>query len=260
MKIAMETISIERASALLNSEGFKNRNISSVYVTILAKEMTAGNWLETHQPIALYYDKALIRYVLIDGQHRLSAIVESGLPQTMPVAYYATKKQAMIALNAVDTGRKKTIADILGMRKDVPNNPSRRVAASKMLIELINGRGASPSEIRDVCIKDSEAFEAVWHSKMSATSTAAFMFGFKFFGEKVAVLADKIAVGENLNTTEATMHRIMGESLGQGGSVIRIQQAMTIIYMIQAWCNGNENLRRVNRTRVRSEFIGALLK
>jgi hydrogenase maturation factor len=50
-----------------------NRPVRSSYVAYLADAMKRGEWVVNHQPLAINGSR------LIDGQHRLMAVVESGL-------------------------------------------------------------------------------------------------------------------------------------------------------------------------------------
>lgn len=68
------------AQAWLNNNHPKNRKMSRASIARLAKDMLDGNWLLTHQGVCLGRNG-----VLIDGQHRLSAVVLSGAAVEMLV-------------------------------------------------------------------------------------------------------------------------------------------------------------------------------
>jgi hypothetical protein len=59
----------------------RNRRIDQKHVDCLAQEMMAGRWNTTHQGIAFDANGTLI-----DGQHRLWAILQSGCTVRMPVS------------------------------------------------------------------------------------------------------------------------------------------------------------------------------
>lgn len=61
------------AAKLLERNG-NNRKISRPLVDKYASDMASGNWTPTHQGIAIYDDGTIA-----DGQHRLAAIVKSGV-------------------------------------------------------------------------------------------------------------------------------------------------------------------------------------
>lgn len=55
-----------------------NRNVNFAKVKKMAKDMREGHWDTTHQGIAIATDGTLV-----DGQHRLMAVVESGVTVRM---------------------------------------------------------------------------------------------------------------------------------------------------------------------------------
>src|SRR5262245_41386859 len=75
------TVTPELAHAWLTSN-VKNRKLRDEVVKSYARDMVNGNWVITHQGVA-FNDK----HELIDGQHRLNAIVESGVPVMMLVTF-----------------------------------------------------------------------------------------------------------------------------------------------------------------------------
>lgn len=89
---------------LEHNEG--NRQINRTHVADLARDMTDGRFRLTHQPIA--FDAA---GNLIDGQHRLTAIAQSGCTVELMVARYTDITTAKAL--PVDIGKKRTAAQVL---------------------------------------------------------------------------------------------------------------------------------------------------
>ncbi len=90
---------------------FRNRPISDDTVEAYARDMTNGTWVPTHQGVA-FND----RDELIDGQHRLHAIVRCGLTIRMMVTFGLPSVIAgkeMTTMDAVDRGRMRSVADQL---------------------------------------------------------------------------------------------------------------------------------------------------
>lgn len=81
MNVIVELITPERATELLKLNT-RNRRIRTKHVLNMSRQMERGEWRVTHQPIAISSDGALL-----DGQHRLAAVVKCGLPVKMSVAY-----------------------------------------------------------------------------------------------------------------------------------------------------------------------------
>ena len=83
-----------------------NRKLRKGVAKLYAAQMTAGQWLETHEAIAVDSHGNLV-----DGQHRLEAIVISGCAQSMWLATYADGRTATDL--PIDMGLRRTAADAL---------------------------------------------------------------------------------------------------------------------------------------------------
>ncbi|MFJ9059248.1 hypothetical protein [Streptomyces sp. NPDC102409] len=83
-----------------------NRPLSKGTVQQLAAQIQRGEWQLTHQGIAFDEDD-----VLIDGQHRLAAIVKAGIAVPLTV----TRGVPRTAFTVMDTGRKRTGRDTLAL-------------------------------------------------------------------------------------------------------------------------------------------------
>lgn len=77
-----------------------------------AKDMLAGKWRQTHEAIAITASGQLI-----NGQHRLTAVVHTGISQLFWVAVYDSTETAMDL--PIDFGARRTISDIL--KEDKPH-------------------------------------------------------------------------------------------------------------------------------------------
>jgi hypothetical protein len=126
----MEILNItpEMAAQML-AQNPENRPIKRKWVEKLARDMASGHWQVNGDAIRLNGDGSLI-----DGQHRLSACVESGVPFTslvisgLPHDVRAT----------IDGGVKRTYGDRLAMR-NVPNS-NLVASAVKMLAGIATGQ------------------------------------------------------------------------------------------------------------------------
>ncbi len=91
------------ASEFLSRNG-SNRRVNQKQLDMLVREIESGNWRLTHQGVAFYDDGQLA-----DGQHRLCAIMKSGVTLKMPV-FTGIKKDDETIL-AIDCGKGRTVAD-----------------------------------------------------------------------------------------------------------------------------------------------------
>jgi len=98
---------------------FRNRPLKDDVVAAYARDMLNGVWVPTHQGVA-FND----RDELIDGQHRLHAIIRSGKTVRMMVTFGlpATIEGAeMTTMDAVDRGRTRSVADQLAIQHGFKN-------------------------------------------------------------------------------------------------------------------------------------------
>lgn len=105
MKVSERLITKELADAYLRNNPM-NRKIKPNLVVKYAAQMERGAWHQNGQPIIVSASGALL-----DGQHRLSAIVMSGIPQRCMVVEGVDDS----AFATIDTGMSRTTADVMGM-------------------------------------------------------------------------------------------------------------------------------------------------
>ena len=158
-----------------------NRPIRKHLVSQLASLMKQGRFHESHQGIAFYNTGELA-----DGQHRLSAIVESG----MIVKMLVTRGLFPVANHAIDRGIARTSKDTLGFLGLKASN--RDIAIARCIIQqhdmIVEGRGTwnsktVPSErFSDNFSSLTECLEFS-HALLSCPAPAAAAFAVAFFSE-----------------------------------------------------------------------------
>jgi hypothetical protein len=98
------TVTPQTALEWLENANSRNRPLSQNHINKLARDMKNGQWKLTHEGIA--FDP---NGVLLDGQHRLWAIVESETAiQTL--VFYNVASDSVLTING---GRPRTVVDIL---------------------------------------------------------------------------------------------------------------------------------------------------
>ncbi len=109
-----------------------NRHLNRANLERYARDMSKGNWFDNGDPVR--FDK---KGRLRDGQHRLSAVVESG--KTVP--FHVIRDMDEKALRIVDTGKQRSFADAITIQGSVPSAAvGRKVQASaKMIWHYDNG-------------------------------------------------------------------------------------------------------------------------
>ena len=121
MKIEQINVTPALATTLLQ-ENIRNRNLSQRRVAAYAAEMTAGNWLDDGAPIRIAASGRLL-----DGQHRLAAIVRSGCTISLVMISGLDEETQLVS----DTGKPRSFADFLGVR-DYPNNVALAAVTSAL--------------------------------------------------------------------------------------------------------------------------------
>jgi len=131
------SVSPAMAEALLACNS-RNRYMTQSMVLRYADMMAAGLWRLTTEGIAIGNDS-----VLINGQHRLRAIVTAGVTVQMTVWFGCKPDEFEVA----DQGKKRTAAQVLSI-KDVPN-PAVAAALAAILTLQRNfdngGNGLNPA-------------------------------------------------------------------------------------------------------------------
>jgi hypothetical protein len=102
MEMRLETITPEKAADWL-SKNTNNRPLRQGDVNRLAAAILAGEWAINGESIKFNND------VLIDGQHRLAAVMKAG----SPVKTYVVRGVTSTAYDTIDQGRSRSLADIL---------------------------------------------------------------------------------------------------------------------------------------------------
>ena len=124
------TVTPSLAKEYLSVAG-SNRNLRDRLVDKYAAMMQAGQWLLTHQGIAFDMDGKLI-----DGQHRLHAIIKAGVPVEMLVSHNVQDHEEIKAMSVVDGGAARSVADQLSIGYGV-KNPAKVAAAVASIAALI---------------------------------------------------------------------------------------------------------------------------
>lgn len=122
------------AKMLANNVG--NRALRKTTVRAYAADMKAGEWRCTHQPIAQNASGQLV-----DGQHRLSAVILAQWSGVMQLATYDTDEQALKI--PVDRGVMRKAYDVLQQPRD------RVECVSRLLKETLIATRTAPVHMID---------------------------------------------------------------------------------------------------------------
>jgi len=105
MKIEIVTMTPEWALQILTQNTCNRRLIENI-VAKYSREIEEGRWRLTQQGIAISTDN-----VLLDGQHRLTAIAKTGIPMQLVMATGCDPD----IFSVIDTGRARRASDIMSI-------------------------------------------------------------------------------------------------------------------------------------------------
>lgn len=129
MIVNIEEVTPEKATALLAGAATMQRNLSPRVVTRYADEMRAGNWMLNGESIKVGKSGAVI-----DGQHRLHAVAQSGCTVPMLVVS-GVRDEGFIT---IDTGKPRTAGDALSM-VGTPNALKTAAVVGFLIDEYMTG-------------------------------------------------------------------------------------------------------------------------
>lgn len=161
--ITNEKITVEKAQAFL-LKNKSNRPINKSNLDALILQMKKGLFHATGESIKIDENG-----VLVDGQHRLQAIVKTGKEFQLPVVRGLSPE----AFKYIDTGKKRTAADVLGI--DGVPNPTRVAAVVSFVLNFSGNRysDASQNNKKNVYVTNAIVSEFVSKNKDSIIESMA---------------------------------------------------------------------------------------
>lgn len=111
MNIKVMDITPEIAALLLKGNA-NNRPLLKGYVDAYAEDMKSGEWCLNGESIKLLELEESGKHILLDGQHRLAAVVKSGVTIKSLVVVFSKSDEAV---KYVDNGRKRSYKDSIVM-------------------------------------------------------------------------------------------------------------------------------------------------
>lgn len=136
MKTSIIYVTPAIATQYLESNAEFQRGVRSKEVKMLSEAMTRGEWILTHQGIAFDTNGKLI-----DGQHRLMAIIEANIPQDCLVVTGVDPA----AFKVLDIGAKRSTSDMLAIDK----KEAGVIGALARLDERVKSR-PSPAQVSEL--------------------------------------------------------------------------------------------------------------
>jgi hypothetical protein len=135
MNTKIETITVNEAKRLLDNN-IKNRRITRANVSFIKRALVNGEYKLNGETIVVAEDGTLL-----DGQHRLTAVVETGIPMTTFVVRGIDKNN----FKTINTGKSRNAADIFSI--EGVKNAATIASATRLIMEkfktnrLVDGNG-----------------------------------------------------------------------------------------------------------------------
>lgn len=139
MRFESKTVTPDVARVML-TRNKNNRILKVKRVQRYSDDMKTGNWTLSTDPICFDKDGNLL-----NGQHRLNAVIQADVPVLMTVAYDVPNDAV------IDKGLERNTGDALYMRGKISLRASRRdfVAVAKRYLEIMHIRTPSDSRVAD---------------------------------------------------------------------------------------------------------------
>ena len=191
IEVTTVMVTPELARQLLEKNNH-NRPVSEKRVNYYARQIEDGDWKLNGESIIVARDGTLL-----DGQHRLLAIMLAGVPIQALVVRNVDRK----AFATIDGGSVRTIADIYGI--DGEEHPKTLATAARFLDNLLAGRGAgtdrgrlAPEYARRIIkshpgLKNSLWFVTLIRPRLQRVSEALLVALHYLFAQKNVIGADQ---------------------------------------------------------------------
>ncbi len=140
MRSKVQTITPSKAAELLQANT-TNRPLSKAVVRSFSEAMRRGDWVITHQGIA--FD---VNGVLVDGKHRLAAIIEAEVPVELTVF----TDLRVDTFDVLDTGKRRNAADVLAIEGEKSSTMLAGTASGRLVGERGRGNYASCAGVDEV--------------------------------------------------------------------------------------------------------------
>lgn len=137
LTVKLEVITPEIAESILETsekyfntlDGFKQRPIRKATIDNYAKDMVEGRWRTNGETIKLDKEGRLM-----DGQHRLYAVIKSGVPIEFLMVRGIDNKD----MDSIDIGLKRSLESTLQFQSECYENQAASIVKAKMQLDKQN--------------------------------------------------------------------------------------------------------------------------
>lgn len=216
-------ITPELAQAWLQNANSHNRKLRDHHALALSRDMAAGRWHDTATPIK--FDR---NGVLLDGQHRLQAIVISGATIEMLVIRGLEPE----VQDFMDTGLKRSVADALHLEGKIKYRHAAVASIARAVASLEGASGFMANDpkrrptdalVLDTIRRDPEGFEEAAFVSQRAREQGGLRGGVIY-----GVAYYKLAKVDPEDAETFFQQLISGEDLRGGNPIYALRQKLLI--------------------------------
>jgi len=242
MKVLIEKVTPQIAQIML-SKNKSNRPISDGHVYRLRKAMMSGEWVEMNgESLKFDYDGNLI-----DGQHRLTALIQAGAT----INFLVISELDPSVFDSIDQVRIRSLSDVMACNGVL--NSTNMAAGVKLYYAILNGwqqarnsvaNRPSPKSLSALYFLDPDSFQdtqhkaARWASKFRALSPAYYFALYHILKSKnkdrAALFFELLSSGENISNGNP-VYALRNALIKSMGKKSGISQSIKLAYVIRAW-------------------------
>jgi hypothetical protein len=234
MHIRLEIISPAIAKEMLASNTLTNRSISQNNVNSLAEEMKSGRWKVNGDTIR--FSK---KNELIDGQHRLLAVIKSGVT----IETFVLRGVEAESFDTIDQGKNRTAKDVFSIRQE--KNCALLAATIGLVNRYLSGtihlhKGFSPGKLEELLEEHPGIRESVNHMPKTRGLVAGSILAacHYLFSRKDQEAADEfiktLISGAGLNEDDPR-HVLREKLIKNSLSIHRFDSEYSFALIIKAW-------------------------
>jgi hypothetical protein len=254
MQMTIEKITPAKAVEYIATvDTSKQRPLKQSKINDYASAMSHGHWVITHQGIA-FDDEGN----LCDGQHRMHAVVKSGVTVEMQVTRNLIQKQGdLFTFDAIDQGVKRNIGEQLHVRHNVAN-ANQVAAGAKKIVHLCTAKNPVMSVANTLAVikyYEKELQDAIsmlrgTRALLRAPVVGAAAFCLRVGGAPVRSFVELCGTGENIgrgNPAFAFRNYALNNYVHGGGVRGQMESAFCVCAMHAMLGNEIKLIKPTNR-------------
>lgn len=258
----IERINPEIAKKYLETNIGHQRNVSYPHVDHLKRQMECGQWMMTGEPIT-FDDKGRV----VNGQHRLKAVIASGLT----IEFMVVRGVSTESFMAMDRGKSRSSGNVFaihGVKNS--NNIAACVGGVLNYRRAIDAKGSLNSNIRpsiaammaeydahsdkySLAFEMSNACRKIIKPSIPSTVSAIALIDANHSAEKVSSFWNAVGIGENLASGSPMLY-LRNKYIDHSASKAKLPTALIMAITIKAW-NSYVLGRRCDIIRVRVQKV-----